>query len=187
MLFRSVAVYDDVQGWNTLPYLGAGEFYLEYGDIEFSVTAPANLIVVGSGELLNTKECYTSEQQKRWDAAAKSNTTVAIRAANEVGQASSRPAAAELTWRFKITNTRDAAWAASKAFIIDAAKIDLPSGKKCMAISAYPEESVGKNGWQRSTEMVKGSIEHYSKKWFEFPYPSATNVAGIVEIGRAHV
>ena len=178
--FPRVAVYDDVQGWNTLPYLGAGEFYLEYGDIEFSVTAPANLIVVGSGELLNTKECYTSEQQKRWDAAAKSNTTVAIRAANEVGQASSRPAAAELTWRFKITNTRDAAWAASKAFIIDAAKIDLPSGKKCMAISAYPEESVGKNGWQRSTEMVKGSIEHYSKKWFEFPYPSATNVAGIV-------
>ena len=49
-----------------------------------------------------------------------------------------------------------------------------------MAISAYPEESVGKNGWQRSTEMVKGAIEHYSKKWFEFPYPSATNVAGIV-------
>jgi hypothetical protein len=178
--FPRVAVYDDVQGWNTLPYLGAGEFYLEYGDIEFSVTAPANLIVVGSGELLNTKECYTAEQQKRWDAASKSNTTVAIRAANEVGQATSRPAVAELTWRFKITNTRDAAWAASKAFIIDAAKIDLPSGKKCMAISAYPQESIGKNGWQRSTEMVKGSIEHYSKKWFEFPYPAATNVAGIV-------
>ena len=178
--FPRVAVYDDVQGWNTLPYLGAGEFYLEYGDIEFSVTAPANLIVVGSGELLNTKECYTAEQQKRWEAAAKSNSTVAIRAANEVGQASSRPAVAELTWRFKITNTRDAAWAASKAFIIDAAKIDLPSGKKCMAISAYPQESLGKNGWQRSTEMVKGSIEHYSKKWFEFPYPAATNVAGIV-------
>jgi Peptidase family M1 domain len=178
--FPRVAVYDDVQGWNTLPYLGAGEFYLEYGDIEFSVTAPANLIVVGSGELLNTKDCYTAEQQKRWEAAAKSNTTVAIRAANEVGQASSRPAVTELTWRFKITNTRDAAWAASKAFIIDAAKIDLPSGKKCMAISAYPQESVGKNGWQRSTEMVKGSIEHYSKKWLEFPYPAATNVAGIV-------
>jgi aminopeptidase N len=28
--------------------------------------------------------------------------------------------------------------------------------------------------------MVKGAIEHYSGKWFEFPYPAATNVAGIV-------
>jgi hypothetical protein len=178
--FPRVAVYDDVQGWNTMPYLGAGEFYLEYGDIEFNITAPSDLIIVGSGELLNAKDCYTGEQVKRWEAAAKSNTTVTIRSAEEVGKNNSRPAAAELTWKFKITNTRDAAWAASKAFIIDAAKIDLPSGKKCMAISAYAEESIGKNGWQRSTEMIKGSIEHYSNKWFEFPYPAATNVAGIV-------
>ncbi len=178
--FPRMCVYDDLQGWNTMPYLGAGEFYLEYGDIEFSITVPANMIVVGSGELLNTKECYTPTQQKRWEQAATSATTVAIRSASEVNEASSRPAGANLTWRFKITNARDAAWAASRAFIIDAAKIDLPSGKRSMAISAYPEESIGKNGWQRSTEMVKGSIEYYSKKWFEYPYPAATNVAGIV-------
>ena len=178
--FPRMCVYDDLQGWNTMPYLGAGEFYLEYGDIDFSITAPANIIVVGSGELLNAKECYTVTQQKRWEQAAASNTTVTIRSAAEVKETTSRPAAANLTWKFKISNARDAAWAASKAFIIDAAKIDLPSGKKSLAISAYPEESIGKNGWQRSTEMVKGSIEYYSKKWFEYPYPAATNVAGIV-------
>jgi hypothetical protein len=138
-----------------MPYLGAGEFYLEYGDIDFSITAPSNLIVVGSGELINPKECYTVTQQKRWEQAASSNKTVAIRSAEEVKQSSSRPATALLTWKFKISNARDAAWAASKAFIIDAAKIDLPSGKRSLAISAYPEESIGKNGWQRSTEMVK--------------------------------
>ncbi len=178
--FPRMCVYDDLQGWNIMPYLGAGEFYLEYGDIDFSITAPANIIVVGSGELLNPKECYTVTQQKRWEQAAASNTTVTIRSAAEVKETTSRPAAANLTWKFKISNARDAAWAASKAFIIDAAKIDLPSGKKSIAISAYPEESIGKNGWQRSTEMVKGSIEYYSKKWFEYPYPAATNVAGIV-------
>ena len=178
--FPRMCVYDDLQGWNTMPYLGAGEFYLEYGDIDFSVTAPANIIIVGSGELLNPKECYTPLQQKRWEQAATSNNTVMIRSASEVIESSSRPAVANLTWKFKITNARDAAWAASRAFIIDAAKIDLPSGKRSMAISAYPEESIGKNGWQRSTEMVKGSIEYYSKKWFEYPYPAATNVAGIV-------
>ncbi len=178
--FPRMCVYDDLQGWNTMPYLGAGEFYLEYGDIDFSVTAPANLMVVGSGELLNPKECYTPLQQKRWEQAAASNTTVMIRSAAEVNDPASRPAAAMLTWKFKISNARDAAWAASKAFVIDAAKIELPSSKRSMAISAYPEESIGKNGWQRSTEMIKGSIEYYSKKWFEFPYPAATNVAGIV-------
>ncbi len=180
--FPRMAVYDDIQGWNTLPYLGQGEFYLEYGDIDFTVTAPSDLIVVGSGELLNPQECYTAEQMKRWAAAKASDKTVMIRSEKEVTDKNSRPKTASSTWKFKIQNTRDVAWAASKAFIQDAARINLPSGKKAMAISVYPAESIAKNGngWQRSTEFTKASIEHYSNKWFEFPYPAATNVAGIV-------
>jgi hypothetical protein len=178
--YPRMCVYDDLQGWNTLPYLGAGEFYLEYGDIDYSITAPANLIVVGSGELQNPQECLTPEQQKRWNNAKNSDQTVAIRSDKEVTDPNSRPKQVSCTWKFKIQNTRDVAWAASKAFIWDAAKINLPSGKKSIAASVYPIESIKKNGWQRSTEMVKGAIEGYSKRWFEFPYPVATNVAGIV-------
>ena len=178
--YPRMCVYDDIQGWNTLPYLGAGEFYLEYGDIDFTITAPPSLIVVGSGELQNQKDCYTNEQLKRWETARNSDQAVMIRSDKEVTDPSSRPKQANCTWKFRITNARDVAWAASKAFVQDAAKINLPSGKKSLAISVYPVESVKKNGWQRSTEMVKGAIEFYSKKWFEFPYPAATNVAGIV-------
>ncbi len=178
--FPRMEVYDDIQGWNTLPYLGAGEFYLEYGNIEFNITLPADLIVVGSGELQNPEDCYTPEQLKRWALAKNSDKTVTIRSSKEVTDRNSRPKKATCTWKFKIENTRDVAWAASKAFIEDAARINLPSGKNCMAISVYPEESITKNGWQRSTEFTKASIEHYSKQWFEFPYPAATNVAGIV-------
>jgi hypothetical protein len=180
--FPRLAVYDDIQGWNTLPYLGQGEFYLEYGDIEFNITAPSNLIIVGSGELLNPQECYTAEQMKRWAAAKASDKTVMIRSDKEVNDKNSRPQTANCIWKFKIQNARDVAWAASRAFVQDAAKINLPSGKKSMAVSVYPVESISKrgNGWQRSTEMVKGSIEFNSNKWFEFPYPAATNVAGNV-------
>jgi hypothetical protein len=102
------------------------------------------MIVVSSGELLNASEVYTAEQLKRWAAAAVSDKTVIIRSAQEVTDANSRPKnKAELKWHFKIKNARDAAWAASSSFIIDAAKINLPSGKKGLAISAYPLESDG--------------------------------------------
>jgi hypothetical protein len=179
--FPRMAVYDDIQGWNTLPYIGAGEFYLEYGDVEYTITAPANLIVVGSGDLLNEKEVFTPTQVARLAQARNSDKTVMIRSADEIRDAKSRPAGGNLTWRFKMQNTRDVAWAASKAFILDAARINLPSGKKSLAMSAYPVESTkSKDGWQRSTEFVKGSIEHYSKKWFEYPYSTAINVAGVV-------
>ena len=43
-----MAVYDDLRGWDTLPYLGS-EFYLEYGDFDYAVTVPADMIVAGSG------------------------------------------------------------------------------------------------------------------------------------------
>ena len=49
---KRMCVYDDLRGWNTLPYLGAGEFYLEYGDFNVDITAPSDHIVVCSGELL---------------------------------------------------------------------------------------------------------------------------------------
>ncbi len=177
--YPRMCVYDDIRGWNTNPYLGAGEFYLEYGNFDISITAPANHIVVCSGELQNPTEVYTAEQQKRWTAAKASDKTVMIRSSEEVTNATSRPTGkSNLTWKFKIANARDASWASSAAFIIDAARINLPSGKKSLAISAYPVESNGGNAWERSTEYTKASIENYSKRWFEYPYPAATNVAG---------
>ncbi|MEP7279226.1 MAG: M1 family metallopeptidase [Bacteroidota bacterium] len=179
--YPRMCVYDNVYGWNTLPYLGQGEFYLEYGDINYSINAPASHIVVGSGELLNPKEVLTAEQLKRWTTAKESDKTVLIRSEEEINDPASRPAGKKrLVWKFRCTNTRDVAWASSTAFIWDAARINLPSGKKAIAASAYPVESAGDSSWKRSTEFVKGAIEFYSKYLFEFNYPSATNVAGIV-------
>jgi Peptidase family M1 domain len=177
--YPRMCVYDDIKGWNTLPYIGAGEFYLEYGDFDVAITAPANHIVVCSGDLLNPAEVYTPEQQKRWAQAAASDKTVMIRTATEVTEANSRPAGkSTLTWKFKIKNSRDVAFASSASFIIDAAKINLPSGKKSIAISTYPIESDGQDAWSRATEYTKACVENYSKRWFEYPYPAATNVAG---------
>lgn len=175
--FPRMSVYDDILGWNTLPYWGAGEFYCEFGDIQFSVTAPANHIVMGSGELLNPQEVFTAEQLKRWNAAKNSDTTVHIRTEAEVTDPKSRPAKAKLTWKYRMNNTRDAAWASSSAFVLDAARIKLPSGKNALAVSAHPVESNGKNSYGRAVEYVKASVEHYSEKWFEYPYPMAVNIA----------
>lgn len=178
--FPRMCVYDDVLGWNTLPYWGAGEFYCEYGDIDFAVTTPANHIVMGSGELLNPQEVFTPVQLQRWNAAKNSDKKIAIRSESEVLDAASRPAKDKLVWKFRIKNTRDAAWASSKAFVLDAARINLPSGKKSLAVAAHPVESNGEDGYGRAVEYIKTSIEHYSAKWFEYPYPMAVNVASNV-------
>ncbi|OIQ18657.1 MAG: peptidase M1 [Flavobacterium sp. MedPE-SWcel] len=180
--YPRVAVFDDVVGWNTDPYLGAGEFYLEYGDFDYKITVPYNHIVVGSGELVNAKEVLSKELLKRWKKASESNETVYLVAPNEVGNTKlTRPVQkGKVTWHYKMKNSRDIAFATSKAFIWDAAKINLPNGKKTIAQSAYPKEISGNDAWSRSTEYTKASIEHYSNMWFEYPYPAAINVASNV-------
>jgi len=178
--YPRMEVYDDVLGWNTLPYLGAGEFYLEYGDFDYTITAPANLVVVASGELINPSQVLTPETIDRIAKAKTSEKTLVIRDSSDINNTKSYPNKANLTWHFVCKNARDVAWAASKAFIWDAARINLPSGKKALAQSVYPIESKGTNAWGRSTEYVKNSIELYSQEWYEYTYPVATNVAGIV-------
>ena len=51
--YPRMAVYDDAHGWNTLPFLGAGEFYLEFGDFDVSLTVPAGCLVTATGALAN--------------------------------------------------------------------------------------------------------------------------------------
>ncbi len=176
--YPRMCVYDEVDGWNTLPYIGPSEFYCDYGDFDFSVTAPSSHIVVASGELQNTTEVLTAAQLKRMEEAKNSDKTVMIRTEKEVTDPSSRPrTSSTLTWKFKMFNARDVSWSSSKSFIWDAAKINLPDGKKALAQSAYPAESNGEKSWGRATEYTKASIENYSKRWFAYPYTTAVNVA----------
>jgi len=168
--YPRMAVYDDLRGWDTLPYLQQ-EFYLEYGDFDYSVTLPANYIVAGSGELANANEVLPAVQQQRLAAARASDKTVMIRSVSEPFGSPSETR----TWRFVMHDSRDVAFGASPAFNWDAARINLPNGRTALAMSVYPPEA---KNWDRSTEYLKDSVERFSARWFPFPWPVAVNVAG---------
>lgn len=176
--YPHMCVYDDLQGWNTLPFLGSGEFYCEYGNFDYTVAVPKGVIVAGSGELQNEREVLSPVQIERLNKARLSDATVMIRTEEEVNSAVRNTEKGWTNWHFKMSNTRDVAFGASKAYLWDAAKVNLPGGKRCLAMSVYPLESMGRNAWGRSTEYLKKSIEYFSKKWFVYPYPVAINEAG---------
>lgn len=176
--FPTTVRYDDRHGWNTLPYLGAGEFYTDFGRYEVSITAPREFIVGATGELANPGEVLTAEQQRRLNEARGTHETVMIIDADEVGATGTRPAGAgDLTWRFVADDVRTFAWTASDAFIWDAAAVR-NSSANTLVHSLYPKE--GLPLWAESTDMLRFSIEHFNEQWWEYPYPTAINVNGIV-------
>ncbi|MHB1023234.1 MAG: M1 family metallopeptidase [Acidobacteriaceae bacterium] len=176
--YPRMCVFDDLHGWDTLPYL-ANEFYLEYGHFDYYVTVPWNMLVAGSGELMNPQQVLTQAEIKRLAEARASDKRVMIRSEAEIHDPKSRPThSGTLTWHFAMNHTRDVSFSASSAFIWDAARINLPNGGKSLAMSFYPAESAGDAAWGRSTEYLKNAVENFSRRWYVYPYPAAVNVAG---------
>jgi hypothetical protein len=169
--YPRMAVYDDIRGWNTDPYFGQGEFYLEYGDIDYSVTAPAGYTIAGSGVLQNPTELLTVAQRERLARAARSDTVVAIIPDTE---ARATAIAGTKTWRFRAQNVRDVAWAGAPDF-----RWDATNANGVLAQAYYQIAKAGK-AWEQGAEQTAWTIRNYSELFFKYPYPQATSVAGPV-------
>ena len=170
--YPRVNVYDDVRGWNTEPYLGQGEFYLEYGDFKLSVTVPAGYIVAATGTLENPRAVLTPTQISRLAKAAKSDTPVAIITAADLTSGAARPrTTGTMTWEFKANHVRDVAWAASPDY-----QWDVSSYKGALA-QAYYRPSAAIN-WDDGADQARMSIQEYSERWFPYPYPQISVVEG---------
>jgi hypothetical protein len=170
--YPRVAVYDDLNGWNTEPYLGNGEFYLEYGDYTLALTVPAGYIVASTGMLQNPDEVLTKPQRDRLTAAAHSDTTVRIVTADELSKGTARPkATGTLTWKFAAQNVRDAVWAAAPNYQWDAS-----SYKGAYAFAYYRPRAAAV--WSDGADQARMSIQEYSERWFAYPWPQITAVEG---------
>lgn len=184
--FPHVCTYDDVYGWNTLPYLGTGEFYTNFGNFDVSLTVPRDHIVAATGDLENAHDVLTIKQITSLARARNSDATVVIRSIDEVGDPSSRPAGeGPLTWRFTARNVRTFVWASSPAYAWDActAKVTDLEGvtRNVLCQSVYPGEA---GAWFHdhedggSSQYIKHAIEFYSEFVYPYPYPQMTNVNG---------
>jgi hypothetical protein len=173
--YPRMVVYDDVRGWNHEPYIGAGEFYLEYGNFDVSLTVPASYIVAATGELGNPEQVLTATQRTRLTAARKSETPVAIITRDEVGNVDkTRPArSGSLTWHYTANNVRDFAFAAGPNFRWDA------SGYNGILIEDLYRPSADK--WSEVNRMGREAIKYYSEQWYPYPWSHATTIEGPIE------
>jgi len=176
--FPRMAAYTDTDGWQNKPFLGRGEFTLEFGDYEVAITAPADHIVASTGVLQNPEQVLTPEQRERLERARGAQAPVFIVTPEEAEANEASRATETKTWRFKAENVRDFAFAASRKFIWDALEHTV-EGHPVLAMSYYPNE--GEPLWSKySTHAIVHTIEVYSKYTFPYPYPVAISVNGPV-------
>jgi len=173
--YPRLAVYDDLRGWNAEPYLGAGEFYLEYGSFEVSLTLPAAYVVAATGTLRNPELVLTAAQRQLLTRAVASAEPIAVIARDEAGKpARTRPATSgTLTWRFSADSVRDFAWAASPDFQWDASAWD------GILIHTFYRPSA--TLWAEANKITRESLAYYSTQWLRYPYPQFSSIEGPIE------
>ena len=183
--YPQVAVFDDVFGLDTDPYLGNGEFYVDYGDFDVSVDVPAGWVVLGTGELVNPSDVLRDAQVATLASAPALDTVVYVVSPEDVATGPERMTrvsdTGRLTWEFRAENVRDFAWAASSRYVwsVTGAETGHASGRALIQ-GVYPPES---EVWAQSTAMAKAAIEFFSRQMVPYPYPHATAAFGPPQVG----
>ncbi|HAZ79323.1 MAG TPA: aminopeptidase, partial [Porticoccaceae bacterium] len=179
--FPRVAAYSDYEAWHNKEFLGRGEFTLEFGDYEVSLTVPKDHIVSSTGVLQNPKAVLSKEQIQRLKVAENAPRPVYVVTPEEALEKEKTATSKTQTWVFNAENVRDFAWASSRKFIWDAKGYQQGGEEQplVMAMSFFPKE--GGDLWTKySTESVIHTMEVYSRYSFDYPYPVAQSVNGPV-------
>ncbi|WKN41576.1 M1 family metallopeptidase [Tunicatimonas pelagia] len=173
--FPRMAVYDDLNGWQNKQFLGQGEFALTFGDYEVEITVPDDHIVAATGTIQNEKEVLSSQQRQRLQKARNTfDQPVMIVTEEEAQENEQTKSSGKKTWKYSASNVRDFAFATSRKFIWDAMAVKLENNQP-LAMSFYPKE--GNPLWEKeSTFAVKNTLETYSNRSFDYPYPVAISV-----------
>ncbi len=178
--YPQVATYDDVQGWDVTPYRSQGEFYLEYGDFDVSLTLPAGWTVGATGTLQNPEQVLRPEIRQRLQAAAASDTTMRIVAAADLrAGATTAGTEGQVTWRFTASDVRDFAWSASDRYLWDASRARVPAaggGTRDVAVHALYRPNAPH--WQDAARMGLHSTEFLSRLTIPYAYPQITVAEG---------
>lgn len=183
--YPQVAVYDDLVGWDVWPYLGTGEFYLEYGDFDVSITVPEGWLIGATGTLENPQEVLPEAVRARLDAALSGDDIVRVVSEDdlEAGTATLTDPSGKLTWRFRADEVRDFAFAASNQYIWDATHAHTPDAngdgaEEIVEVQALYRPSA--DSWRDAAEYIQHAVSFHAAHWHPYPWPKMSGIEGPV-------
>ena len=183
--YPQVAVYDDLHGWDFWPYLGNGEFYLEYGDFDVAITVPEGWLVGASGALQNPEEVLPEMIRRRLNQAMTTDDVVRVVTEEDLGPGRATVSVDEgfLTWRFRAEGVRDFAFATSADYLWDASHAVTPDTdgdgqEEIVAVHALYRPVA--ETWTDAATYIRHAVTFHADRWHPYPWPQMTGAEGPV-------
>ena len=181
--YPRVAVYDDTNGWDGVSFTEGHEFYNDFNDYTFQITAPKNFVVWATGDLLNASETLQPKILERFNRSFKTDDVVHVATLAELKANSVTAQTDTVTWKWKADNVSDVAAAVSDHFIWDAGSVivDKAANRRASVQAAYDEKS---KDFQKMVEYGKHALDWTSNNFPGTPYPfqKTTIVRGVADM-----
>ena len=168
--YPRVAVYDDYNGWDTMDFTDAQEFYSDSNDYDVTVRVPANYIVWGTGTLRNAAQVLQPEYVHRFESSLTSDQTIHIATKQELASRTVTAQATNLDWHFTSTNVPDVAFGLSDHYDWDGGSVvvDSAAHRRAGVQAAYNDTAPD---FHYMVQMAAHSLAWLSAHWPGVPYP----------------
>jgi len=169
--YPQIAVYDDVYGWDEIPYTGTVEFYNDFNNYDVKITVPKNFIVWATGVLQNPQDVFSQEIFERYQQAKSSDSIVKIITLEDLE--SNKPRTKDkdfITYHYKAQYVPDFAFALSDHYLWDASTliVDKNTNRKTFISAAYKKES---KDFYDVAKIARDVIAYFSFEFPQIPYP----------------
>lgn len=185
--YPEVAVYDDVHGWVTDPYLVGAEFYMDPADYDVRITAPRGWVVGGTGTLVDSTAVLSARTRQRLALARGTRDVVHVITPADFGTGAAFAPGAALTWHFTAPNVRDFAWGTSDRYAWDVTTAHITGANgspDTVMINSFFRITPAAAAWRLGgARFTRDAIEQLSAYLWSYPWPQMTSMEGIITSG----
>lgn len=168
--YPRIAVYDDYNGWDRMPFMEDHEFYSDFNDYTVRINVPKNYIVWGTGTLQKPESVLQPVYAKRFIESLTSDQTIRIVTKEDLATRNVTAQQDLNTWTFTATNIPDMAFGISDHFVWDGGSVvvDPRTGRRASAQAAYNDTA---RDYRSMVGFVKHALQWFSTNWPGVPYP----------------
>ncbi|HEX6807167.1 MAG TPA: M1 family metallopeptidase [Gemmatimonadaceae bacterium] len=185
--YPEVAVYDDVNGWVTDPYLNGAEFYMDPADYDVRLTVPHGWVVGATG-LLADSSVYSPRTRARLADARHSGRVIRVLTPGADAAAAFASGPAHATWHFIAHDVRDFSWGTSDQYAWDATRAlvarDSGAAPDTVAINSFFRLTPKAAAWSLGgARFTRDAIQQLSAYLWPYPWPHMTSMEGVIQGG----
>ncbi|HKI44295.1 MAG TPA: M1 family metallopeptidase [Balneolales bacterium] len=178
--YPCIAVYDDVHGWNKIPYTGLQEFYNDFDNFDVKITVPDHYVVWATGTLQNSDSVLASKYVQRINQAEASNGITTIIDSTDLANGHITTQNPANTWHFRANDVTEFVFATSNHYVWESSSlvVDPKTGRRTRVDAAFnPKHKDYYKVIDYARKTVK-AMSYTFPKW-PYPYPHETIFDGL--------